>query len=183
MSTRSCAREEPSAPVVTSTAGSRSARATVSATAGSTSSGSLEMPGKLTRRGDFKEFATECTDGDGRNGVAPPAPDCGRRDVTIDAEVKFERGRLLVDRSQDPFVPLPPYRNCKVWGTAYPSLLWRDGNNAIGKSLSARRLFGGPRVRTITVGRRFDHQSAELWHETTLKYTVTLTRIGTARSY
>jgi membrane protease YdiL (CAAX protease family) len=143
----------------------------------------LEMSARLTRRSDFKEFASECTDGDGKGGVTPPAPDCGRRNVTIDAEVKFERGRLLVDRSRDPFVPLPPYRNCKVWGTAYPALLWRDGNNAIGKSLSARRLFGGPRVRTITVGRRFDHKSAELWHETTLKYTVTLTRIGNVRSY
>jgi membrane protease YdiL (CAAX protease family) len=143
----------------------------------------LEMPARVTRRSDFKEFANECTDGDGKEGVTPPAPDCGRRKVTIDAEVKFERGRLLVDRSRDPFVPLPPYRNCKVWGTAYPALLWRDGGNAIGKSLSARRLFGGPKVRTITVGRRFDHKSAELWHETTLKYTVTLTRIGKVRSH
>ena len=40
------------------------------------------------------------------------------------------------------------------------------------------QLFRGSGTRTITVGRRDVYQDPERWHETTLKYTVTLTRIS-----
>jgi hypothetical protein len=143
----------------------------------------LEMPGKVTRRSDFKLWGNPCTDGDGRGGKAPVPPDCGQRKVTVDGEVKFVGGRLLVDRPASDFLPLPPYRNCHVEGTAFPELLWRGGKNAVGKPLSARKLFAGRKARAITVGRRDVYQDAEDWHETTLKYTVTLTRISKVKEF
>jgi hypothetical protein len=143
----------------------------------------LEMPAKLTRRSDFKLWANPCTDGDGTGGKTPPPPDCGQRNVTVHAEVKFSDGRLLVDEPGDLFVPLPPFQNCHVEGTAYPELLWRGGKNAVGKPLNARKLFGGPKTREITVGRRDVYQDAEKWHETTIRYTVKLTRISKVKEY
>ncbi len=144
----------------------------------------LAMPGKATRHSNFMQWGTPCTDGDGKGGKTPPAPDCGRRRITVDGEVKFNRGRLTVDEPpNDLFVPLPTFVNCHVEGTAFPSLLWRGGKNAIGKPLTGRQLFGGPKTRTITVGRREVYRDAESWHETTLKYVVTLTRVSKVRTF
>ena len=143
----------------------------------------LEMRGKTTRHSNFKLWANPCTDGDGRGGKTPPPPDCGQRSVTVVGEVKFNRGRLMVDDSSDLVVPLPVFQNCMVDGTAFPDMLWRGGKNAIGKPLAGRQLFGGPKIRTITVGRRDVYRDAERWHETTLRYTVTLTRISKVTAF
>jgi hypothetical protein len=143
----------------------------------------LEMPARVTRRSDFSQWANPCTDGDGTGGETPPAPDCGRRTPTVHADLVLRLGRLSLDTPSDLFVPLPLYRNCHVEGTAFPDLLWRQGPNAVGKRLSARKLFGGPRIRTITVGRRDAYKGAYGWWETTLKYTITLTRIGKVREF
>ena len=143
----------------------------------------LEMPGRVTRHSNYKLWANPCTDGDGRGGRTPPPPDCGQRSITVDGEVKFNRGRLMVDDPSDLVIPLPVFRNCMVDGTAFPGMLWRAGKNAIGKPLTGRQLFRGSRTRTITVGRRDVYQDAERWHETTLTYTVTLTRISTVTEF
>jgi hypothetical protein len=143
----------------------------------------LSMPGKVTRHSDFSMWGTDCTDGDGKGGKTPDPPDCGQKKTTVDGEVKFENGRLMVDDPpSDLFVPLPLFRNCHVEGTAFPDLLWRTGGNAIGKPLSGRKLFSR-KSRTITVGRRDVYQDAHAWHETTLKYTVSLTRVGKVKVF
>jgi hypothetical protein len=143
----------------------------------------LQMPGKVTRHSNFAQWGASCTDGDGRGGKTPPPPDCGQKKIAIAGEVKFNGGRLMVDDPSDLVVPLPAFRNCHVDGTAFPQILWRSGKNAIGKPLTGRQLFDGRKARTITVGRREEYRSPKDWHETTLKYTVTLTRISAVSEF
>jgi hypothetical protein len=144
----------------------------------------VRMPSKVTRRSNYQMFPGKvCSYGDGTGGQEKPQPDCGQRNLTIWAEVRFQYGRLLVDDGDDVFVPLPGYRHCIIGGTAYPNMLWRGGKNAVGKPLTGRQLFTGPKVRTITVGRREVNQDEDSWDETTIKYTVKLTRLTRVRVF
>ena len=145
----------------------------------------LHWNAKVTRRATWQQWdsGTPCSYGDGKGGTQPPAPDCGQRTLSVWGELRFLQGRLLVDDGDDLVVPIPAYRNCHVWGTAYPEMLWRGGKNAVGKPLTARQLWTGPKTRTITVGRREVVQDADHWHETTIKYTITLTRLTKVREF
>jgi hypothetical protein len=145
----------------------------------------MHFKAKVTRRANYSQWGSgkECSSGDGKGGVTPPAPDCGQKTLSVYAELRFADGRLMVDDGTDVFVPLPGYRNCHVAGTAYPEMLWRGGKNAVGKPLTGRELFSGPKTRTITVGRREVFQDAESWHETTIRYTVKLTRLSKVRVF
>ena len=124
-----------------------------------------------------------CSEGDGKGGQTPPAPDCGQKHTAFWAEMRFIKGRLLVDDGDDLLVPIPNYRNCVIGGTAFPNMLWRGGRNAVGKPLTGAQLFRGPKSRTVTVGRREVIQTAEEWSETTIKYTISLTRLTKVRSW
>jgi hypothetical protein len=145
----------------------------------------LHWNAKVTRRSNLTKWdsGTPCSYGDGKGGTQPPAPDCGQRTLGVYAELRFYEGRLLVDDQDDGLVPLPGYRNCDVWGTAYPQMLWRGGNNAVGKPLTAKQLWSGPKERVIKVGRREVHQDADSWYETTITYTIKLTRISKVRVF
>lgn len=140
---------------------------------------------KVTRRSNFKQWTVKaCADGDGTGGQAPPAPDCGQKNLLFYAQLRFSQGRLMIDDGDDDLlVPMPGYRNCVIGGTAFPNFLWRGGKHAVGKPLTGPQLFRGPQQRTITVGRRDVYQDAERWHETTIRYTVTLTRLTKVRSF
>jgi hypothetical protein len=145
----------------------------------------LELPATITRRSNYKQIAYKaCASGDGTApNTAPPPSDCGQRKTTVDAEVRFKGGRLMLDDSGDLVVPLPLYRNCVIGGTAYPNMLYTLGKNAVGKPLTGRALYRGPKVRVVTVGRRDEFRDNESWHETTLKYTIKLTRLTKVRSF
>jgi hypothetical protein len=140
----------------------------------------LDLRSKITRNGTRTESgARVCSYGDG-NGTAPKAPDCGTKRSVLYAELDYVFGRRdVIGLEQSLAVPLGPFYNCPVGGTAWPSLLDRDvkSSKTIGTRLPARDLFRYGKHIVIGKGRE-KQTGAEDSSTTTIRWELTLTRLG-----
>jgi hypothetical protein len=140
----------------------------------------LDLRSKITRNGTRTESGGKvCSYGDG-TGSAPKPPDCGTKRSTLFADLEYFSGRKdVIGLQQSPVVPLGPFHNCPVGGTAWPSLLDRDVNKSksIGTRLPARDLFRYGKHIVIGKGRE-KQVGAEDSSTTTIRWELTIKRLG-----
>ena len=139
----------------------------------------IDLISKITRRGTMSVSGGRvCSYGDG-TGSQPPPPDCGTKYSKMYAELNYVYGkRDFLTLEQSLVVPLGPFRNCPSGAGAWPSLLDRTAKGPVGRQLPQRDLFGPMRQHVIRAAAREEATSGDHWHQTTIQYTVKLTRIG-----
>jgi hypothetical protein len=140
----------------------------------------LDLRSKITRQGDLNDYGGKiCSYGDGTD-ATPPAPDCGTKSSTLYAELAYDSQRRgFIGLEQSLAVPLGPFLNCPVDGTAWPTLLDRNiaTSRMIGQRLPVRGLFKHGKNIVIARGREVV-STGETTSTTTIRWTLSLTRIG-----
>jgi len=143
----------------------------------------LDLRSRITRKGVLDTSGgTVCSDGDGTGG-APPPPDCGTRHSTLFAELTYDSRRPgVIGLEQAHAMPLGPFHNCPSGGTSWPRLFDHhvDTSRMIGQRLPARELFRHGKNIVIARGRE-QQSTAEGRSTTTIRWTLSLTRITTER--
>jgi hypothetical protein len=140
----------------------------------------IDLISKITRRGSMTVSGGQvCSYGDGTGGEAPKPPDCGTKYSKWYAELNYSSNkRDLLMLEQALVVPLGPFYNCPNGSGAWPSLLDRTDKGEVGRRLPPRDLFGPNRLHIIRAAGREEATSGDHWHQTTIQYTIKLTRIG-----
>lgn len=140
----------------------------------------LPLTGTVTRSGTVLKATAglACAAGDGTGMPTPVPPDCGTRRVTNAVELAFGvrvRDRLEIsdgDPARDPFAACPSGAP-----EQFPTIMAWDGEDRrIGRRLPARDLFGYGRNIVLASGTR-TRSASELTSSTTVRWTVTLTRV------
>ncbi len=140
----------------------------------------IDLESKITRRGSIQTGAGQiCSYGDGTGGTTPKPPDCGTKHSRWYAELNYSPSKKdFLTLEQSLVVPLGPFRNCPSGSGAWPSLLDRTAKGPVGRRLPARDLFGSNQQHAIRAAAREEYTSTEDWHQTTIQYTIKLTRVG-----
>ena len=141
----------------------------------------IDLISKITRRGTMTVSGGKvCSYGDGSGGQEQPAPDCGTKYSKWYAELNYssiKRDFLMLEQAL--VVPLGPFHNCPNGSGSWPSLLDRTQKRGeVGQRLPQRDLFGPNRQHVIRAAAREEATSEDHWHQTTIQYTIKLTRIG-----
>jgi hypothetical protein len=141
----------------------------------------IDLASKITRRGSVTTSGGQiCSYGDGTGSTqTPKPPDCGTKRSTWYAELNYSsRKKDFLTLEQAPVVPLGPFYNCP-WGSgAWPSLLDRTPKGEVGRRLPTSDLFGSNQQHVIRAAGRDEYSDSEDWHQTTIQYSIKLTRIG-----
>lgn len=140
----------------------------------------LDLRSKITRQGELTNYGGKiCAYGDG-TGATAPAHDCGAKSSTLYAELAYDgQRRGFIGLEQSLAVPLGPFLNCPVGGTAWPTLLDRNiaTSRMIGQRLPVRDLFKHGKNIVIARGREVV-STGETTSTTTIRWTLSLTRVG-----
>jgi hypothetical protein len=143
----------------------------------------IDLISKITRRGTMTVSGGKvCSYGDGTGGEKPQ-PDCGTKHSKWYAELNYssnKRDFLMLEQAL--VVPLGPFRHCPSGNGAWPSMLDRTNKGEVGRRLPQRDLFGSNRLHIIRAAGREEATSGDHWHQTTIQYTIKLTRVGKVQS-
>jgi hypothetical protein len=135
----------------------------------------LDTRGRVSRAGDVTFHPNGMPCGDGGGGEPPPAPkpDCGTRKFTLLPLLPIPPSRNTVSLDVGDPAPLPPFRNCPVYGPGFPELL-----APVTTRLPVRELLDRSIGKEIVLGRGRRHESAAgITVHTRLRWTLTLERI------
>ena len=153
---------------------------------GSEDAGELVARAKVTRHGMSVEGPLDPTCVDRRGGGEIGTPDCGTKHTSLNLMLSYEsfgkpRGITLRNHT----IPTPdPFLRCSTGGVAFPTLLDRTTN---GKSIASHwpvdEVMDRRVGKTIVIGRgRKVVEDATSRQETTIRWEVTLRRIGRVRA-
>jgi hypothetical protein len=141
----------------------------------------VDLASTITRRGSVTTSGGQiCSYGDGTGSTqTPKPPDCGTKRSVWYAELNYSsKKRDFLKLDQALVVPLGPFYNCPNGDGSWPSLLDRTPKGEVGQRLPARDLFGPNQQHVIRAAGRDEYRDTEDWHQTTIQYSIRLTRIG-----
>jgi hypothetical protein len=142
----------------------------------------IDLIAKITRRGTMDNWGGKiCAYGNGDGGETPPAPDCGTKTGTLFTDLKFPsspKNRVMLEQSL--VVPLGPFRNCPG-NRGWPGFLDRASGKDVTQKLSSAELFGTDKKHIVILTGRDTQKDAENWSETTIRYSISLTRISAVK--
>jgi hypothetical protein len=141
----------------------------------------IDLAAKITRRGSISTTGGQiCSYGDGTGATTPPKPpDCGTKHSTWYGELNYSsRKKNFLMLEQALVVPLGPFYNCPNGSGSWPSLLDRTKKGEVGQRLPTGDLFGPNQQHVIRAAGRDEYSDKETWHQTTIQYTIKLTRVG-----
>ena len=143
----------------------------------------FDLDSRIARQGSLKHWGGQvCSYGDGTGSDTPPAPDCGvKRSDDMSVELRYAHRSNLLMLEQSLVPPYGPFYHCPSGGVSWPSLLdHRTGGKEVGRRLPPRDLLRyGKNV--VVVAAKETRTTAESTYETTIRYTLSLTRLGKVR--
>jgi hypothetical protein len=93
--------------------------------------------------------------------------------------VDTPKDRVMLEQSL--VVPLGPFRNCPSGGGSWPSLLDHAQGKNVTQKLTSKELFGKDRKHIVILTGREEHKTAEDWNQTTIRYSISFTRVSTVK--
>jgi hypothetical protein len=125
-----------------------------------------------------------CGDGGGGETPEPAAPDCGTKRFSLLPIVPEPVGRNAIRMAIGDPAPLPPFRNCPVYGQAFPELLTGGPVDSLSTPLPVSELLDRSIGKEIVLGGGHRRESAAgITVDTRLRWTLTLERIQRRRPF
>jgi hypothetical protein len=139
----------------------------------------IDLVSKITRRGSMNvsNDGEACANGGGAPSTPNP-PDCGTKYSTAYAELNYSSTKRDFLTLEQTIPALGPFRNCVSGSGSWPALLTSTLKRGdVGQRLPQRDLFGPNRLHIVRAAAREEATSGDHWHQTTIQYTIKLTRI------
>jgi hypothetical protein len=139
----------------------------------------IDLVSKITRHGTMTvSGGVPCSNGGGAESTPNP-PDCGTKYSTAYAELNYSSTKRDFITLEETIPALGPFRNCVSGSGSWPALLVTTLKHGdVGQRLPQRDLFGPNRLHIVRAAAREEDTTGDHWHQTTIQYTIKLTRIG-----
>jgi hypothetical protein len=140
---------------------------------------------RITRSGDLKTWGGPiCSYGDGTGGETPKAKDCGTRTSNaLSAELEYDlKGKQSLGLGSDFGEAKDPFANCPAGPLMFPKAInYGKGFKRLGRKLTYRELFHGPRRHILRFGTTLPNDTFETPAKTEVGWEMTITRVGGAK--
>jgi hypothetical protein len=147
--------------------------------------GKIPLRTRITRTGDYTHWGGQiCSYGDGNGSQQPPAKDCGTKySSALKTTLEYDPGnKVSLGLGRDFGNPDDVFTNCPAGPLMWPKaqVLSAKGKR-LGRRVSYRDLFFGPRRHILRMGSKVDNTTYETPAETEVGWEVTITRVKEAK--